>query len=175
MLKKVLKYIGLAVGLLTGLPLLVAPLVYTLKIANASTSETVGLFEDLEDMEALVKDFNPFWIVALRVLVIMALAVAVITLVVAILDDLKVLKLQNVEKVLAVSLLVIGLLAVITLLVNQFTNSNFETTEVFGSKVTNGSSIVANVMGWLFPIFALASAGLVFATVDSKKKSKKRK
>ena len=135
MLKKVLKYIGLAVGLFTGLPLLVAPLVYTLKIANASTSETVGLFEDLEDMEALVKDFNPFWIVALRVLVIMALAVAVITLVVAILDDLKVLKLQNVEKVLAVSLLVIGILAVITLLVNQFTNSNFETTEDLVAKL----------------------------------------
>lgn len=175
MLKKVFKYVGLTLAILAGLPLVVAPLVYTLKIANVGNSEAFGLFEDLDGMEILVKDFNPFWIHAIQVLVITCFAVACVMLVLSILNDLNVLKFPKIEKLLATVLIVIGLVALITVIINQFVNSSFETTEVLGKKIVDGSSLVANVWGWLSPIFAMVGAGLVYATTETKKKAKKKK
>ena len=175
MLKKVLKYVGLVLAICTGLPLVVAPLVYTVKVLGNSDSSAFGLFEDLDGMEILVKDFNPFWIHALQVLVITCFALACVMLVLALLNDLKVLKLQKIEKLLATVLMVVGTVALITVIINQFANSHYEAAEVAGKDVGSGSGLVANVLGWLFPVFALVGSGLVFAMVDTKKKSKKRK
>jgi len=169
MLKKVLKYIGITLALLSGLPLVVSPLVYTRKAAGVSSSTDFSLFEDLEGMEVFIKDFNPFWIHAMQVLVIISFVIACSMLVLALLNDLKVLKLQNVEKLLAVILTVVGVLALGTVVINQFVNS------YFGEKFAIGASLVANVWGWLFPIFAMIGAVLVFVTIEIKKKSKKRK
>ena len=173
MLKKILKYIGITLAILSGLPLVVSPLVYTAKAAGVGSSTDFSLFEDLEGMEVFIKDFNPFWIHAMQVLVIISFVIACSMLVLALLNDLKVLKLQNVEKLLAVILTVVGVLALGTVVINQFVNSYFNTD--LGEKFATGSSLVANVWGWLFPIFAMVGAVLVFVTIETKKKSKKRK
>lgn len=171
MLKKVLKYVGLTLAILAGLPLVVAPLVFTSKVAGTSNSEAFGLFEDLDGMEILVKDFSPFWIHAIQVMVIVCFAIACVMLVVALLNDLNVLKLQKFEKLLVTVLMVIGVLALVTVIVNQFVNTNTE--EVFG--VSTSSGLVANVLGWMFPFFAMVGGGLAYATVETKKKAKKKK
>lgn len=179
MLKKVLKYVGLVLGILTALPLVVAPFMYKVKVANIAGDPTnVKLFEDLDGFKYLVKDFNPFWINLFKVLVFVALAVAVVLLLVSLLDDLKVLKLQKVEKLLASVLAVVGVVALVVVLINQFVNSSYETTEVLGKKVTSGSGFTANLVGWLFPVFALVGGLLTSACIQegkSSKKSKKRK
>ena len=176
MVKKVLKYVGLVLGVLTFLPLVVAPFVYKAKVANVAADDaSVKLFEDLEGFDLLVKDFSPFWITLTKILVVVALVVAVALLVVSVLNDLKVLKLQNVEKLLAVVLAVVGVVALVTLLINQFVNSNYETVEALGKKLTSGSGLVANFIGWLFPVFAIAGGALVYTSVEAPKKGKKRK
>ena len=175
MIKKVLKYVGITLAILAGLPLIVAPLSYHFKVAGVGDNEAIGLFTDLESRDWTIKDFNPFWINAIRVLVIAALVVGVVMLVIALLNDLKVLNLQGLEKILAVVLMVIGFAALVTVIVNQFANSSYETVEVLGESVATGAGLTANVMGWLSPVFALVGAGLVFVTVEAKKKGKKRK
>jgi len=176
MAKKVLKYIGLVLGVLTFLPLVVAPFVYKAKVANVASDDTsVKLFEDLEGFEILVKDFNPFWITLVRILVIVALVAAVLLLVVSVVNDLKVAKLQNVEKLLALVLAVVGVVALVAVVINQFANSNYETAEVLGKELTTGSSLVANLIGWLFPVFAVVGGALVYTSVESPKKGKKKK
>lgn len=175
MLKKILKYVGIALAVLAGLPLIVAPLVYTVKVANVGEGEAFGLFGDMEGMDLTIKDFNPFWIHAMQVLTIIALIVAVVMLVVALLNDLKVSKLQSVEKILAVVVMAVGFITLVTLLINQFVNSHYETTQVFGKDVTSGAGLVAGVMGWLAPVFAIIGGILAFITVEAKKTSKKRK
>jgi len=173
MLKKVLKYVGLTLAILTGLPLVVAPLLFKSRIAYTTSETEFGLFDDLEGMEFLVKDFNPFWIHAIQVMVVISFALACVMLVIALLNDFKVLKLQKVEKLLATVLMTIGLLALICVTVNQFVNSHYETDEFLD--MTTGSGLVANVLGWLFPFFAMIGAGLIYVTVESKKQTKKRK
>lgn len=176
MVKKVLKYVGLVLGVLTFLPLVVAPFVYKAKVANVAADDTsVKLFEDLEGFEILVKDFSPFWITLVRILVIAALVVAVLLLVVSVVNDLKVAKLQNVEKLLALVLAVVGVVALLAVVINQFANSHYETAEVLGKELTTGSGLVANLIGWLFPVFAVAGGALVYTSVEAPKKGKKRK
>ena len=176
MVKKVLKYVGLVLGVLTFLPLVVAPFVYKAKVANVAADDTsVKLFEELDAFELLVKDFSPFWITLIRVMVIVALVVAVLLLVVSVLNDLKVVKLQNVEKLLALALAVVGVVALLVVLINQFVNSSYETTEVLGKELTSGSGLVANLIGWLFPVFAVAGGALVYTSVEAPKKGKKKK
>jgi len=175
MLKKVLKYIGITLALLSGLPLVVSPLVYTRKAAGVSSSTDFSLFEDLEGMEVFIKDFNPFWIHALQVLIIAAFAVAAGLLVIALLNDLNVFSLRGLEKILATIVSVIGVVMLVALIINQFANANFETTEFLGKEVKTGAGLGANVMGWLTPIFAIIGGGLAYATVETKKKAKKKK
>lgn len=175
MLKKIFKYVGIALALATGVAFLVAPLVCTVKITGTTSEKTVGLFEDLEGADLLIKDFNPFWIHALQVLIIAAFAVAAGLLVIALLNDLNVFSLRGLEKILATIVSVIGVVMLVTLIINQFANANFETTEFLGKEVKTGAGLGANVMGWLTPIFAIIGGGLAYATVETKKKAKKKK
>ena len=173
MTKKILKYAGLILGVLAGLPLVVAPFVYKIMVANNATSENVKLFAELDGFKLLVKDFNPFWITLIGILVIVAVSVAALLLVVSILDDLKVTKLQKVEKLLAVVLAIVGVVALVAVVVNQFANSNYETSELLD--LTSGSGLTANIVGWLFPVFAIVGGLLTTANVAKPKKGNKRK
>lgn len=175
MAKKVLKYVGLVLGVLAGLPLVVAPFMYKVMVANNATSENVELFAELDGFKLLVKDFNPFWITLIGILVIVAVSVAALLLVVSILDDLKVTKLQKVEKLLAVVLAIVGVVALVAVIINQFANSSYESVKLGDKNITSGSGLTANFMGWLFPVFAIVGGLLTTANVANPKKGKKRK
>jgi ABC-type sugar transport system permease subunit len=175
MQKKVLKYVGIALGLLAGLPLIVSPFIYKIMVANVATSENVKLFAELDGFKILVKDFNPFWITLIGILVIVAVSVAALLLVVSILDDLKVTKLQKVEKFLATILILVGMIALISVIINQFANSNYESTELAGKKITSGSGLTSNIFGWLFSAFAIVGGMIARANTSTAKKGKKRK
>ena len=173
--KKIVKYFGIILGLMSFLPLLVAPFVYNIVIAGKTTGTDVKLFEELDGFKVLVKDFQPFWITLFKILVIAMVVVAVLLLLVSILYDLKIVKNNAIEKFLASILAILGIITLVVVVINLFVNNNITTTEVLGNKVKSGSGLIANVIGWLAPVFAIGGGALAYYGANEKSTKKKRK
>jgi len=175
MLKKVFKYLGLVLGLLTCLPLFVAPfaLVGNNSVTNSSSSESYKLFADFDGLKNLYKladkTFASFWVTLFQIAVIAALVVAVVMLVVYLFNDLGVVKAQKLEKLLAAVLVVVGIVALIAIALCSLTN--VITTQIGSVKAT--TKFVGSVIGWLTPVFAIVGGAL--ANYGSQGKSKKKK
>jgi hypothetical protein len=174
-MNKILRYLGVIMGCLSCLALFVAPfgLVVTSGLTKSSSSEGYGLFADLSGVDTVYKTanktFQPFWITVFQIAVITTLVVSAIMLLVYILNDLGVLKVKKIEKLLSVVLIVAGAIA----LVSIAGCSIFNTFSVEIATVKTTTKFVGSLLGWLVSVFAIL--GGILAGVDSGKKGKKKK
>ena len=168
MVKKVLRYLGVVLGLLTCLPLFVAPFALVAKSSLGESSTAVKLFEELDGVKLSFKlfgeDFQTIWITIFQIAVIVALVIAVVMLVVYLLDDLKVIKAQKIEKLLATLLIIVGIVALVSVALCSILN--------LVSKNNTSLVFTGSVLGWLLPVFAIV--GGILASMSVGKKSKKK-
>ena len=175
-MKKIFKYLGAILGVLTGLALFVAPFAFSVKnsASDKAVSETYGLFADVSDFADVYKladkTFQSFWITLFQIAVVVALAIAVVMLVVYVLNDMGVLKAQKLEKTLATLLLVVGLVGLVAIalcsVLNTFKSEGFVTTTT--------TSFGGTLIGWLTPVFALVGGLLAYLCADKKAKKKRK-
>jgi len=177
MLKKLFKYLGAVLGVLTCLPLFVAPfaLVSSSTLTSKTSSQAFALFEDLSGVKDLYsladKTFGSFWVTLFQIAVIVALVLAVFLLVVMLLNDLKVAKAEKVEKLLATLLLVVGIVALVSIALLSFTN--VIKTQGLGQTAT--TKFVGSSIGWLMPLLVIGIEIHAMLGASNAKKSKKRK
>ena len=173
MLKKIFRYLGLVLGLLTCLPIFTTTWNYVVTNGDKSeVVETYKLFDKFGDVAKgfLGDKFAPFWFTLFQILVIVMVVIAVVMLVVYLLNDLGVIKAQKLEKLLSVIMVIVGILALVTVLIATLSNKvevKVLTTTVYG--------ISGALMAWLAPAFAVVGGVLACVCASEKAKKKKKK
>ena len=164
MLKKIFRYLGVILGLLTCLPMFVTT--WNLVLEDTTIAE-YKLFDKVGDAEKLFfgDKFQQIWLTLLQIIVIVALVVAVVLAVVYILNDLKVIKAQKFEKLLSVVLLLLAIAGLVVVVIGSFTNVN--------KFLTANYILLGGVGAWHFAVFGIL--GGIFAMIGACDKAKKRK
>lgn len=172
MLKKLFRYLGVGLGLLTCLPLFLANVwTFATKSSLGNSSADYKLFDDFAGVETALAitntEFASFFVTLLQIVVILAVVLAVLLMVVYILNDLGILKAQKFEKLIAVLLLVVVIVGLLAVLLSTIINK--------GSLGDSTGALVGGTGAWLFVVFGAVGAILAMLGASEPKKSRKRK
>lgn len=172
MVKKVLRWISMLCPVVFVLPMFLNTWALDVTaLGNTARSDGFGIFA-LEDFSQ-ISEAKSVWLTLFAVFAVIALVLSVGVLVVYLLNDLKVTKLQKVEKFLSGALVLVTLLGTIFGIVAICANSKLLYSAV-GNTIISKTSLVGLGGLWIFIVGGLILSVLALVTASCKT-SKKRK